>query len=123
MPSPTLIAFSPSSIPPTEATSAEPPYPITLAEKDVTLGFARLLRHELEIRGFAVTLLRDADTTLTLDQRATAANIAHAGIYISLHATSQGSGARVYTSLLPVEAPSKGIFHAWNAAQSPTLAA
>ena len=93
----------------------------TLAEKDVTLGFARLLRHELEIRGFAVTLLRDADTTLTLDQRATAANIARAGIYISLHATSQGSGARVYTSLLPVEAPSKGIFHAWNAAQSPTL--
>jgi N-acetylmuramoyl-L-alanine amidase len=93
----------------------------TLAEKDVTLGFARLLRHELEIRGFAVAMLRDADTTLTLDQRATATNLAHAGIYISLHAISQGSGARVYTSLLPVEAPSKGIFHAWNAAQAPTL--
>jgi N-acetylmuramoyl-L-alanine amidase len=93
----------------------------TLAEKDVTLGFARLLRHELETRGFAVTLLRDADTTLTLDQRATAANVARAGIYISLHATSQGTGARVYTSLLPVEAPSKGIFHAWNAAQAPAL--
>jgi N-acetylmuramoyl-L-alanine amidase len=93
----------------------------TLAEKDVTLGFARLLRHELEIRGFAVTLLRDADTTLTLDQRATAANVAHAGIYITLHATSQGGGARVYTSLLPVESPNKGIFHAWNAAQSPAL--
>ncbi|HSZ61668.1 MAG TPA: N-acetylmuramoyl-L-alanine amidase [Terriglobales bacterium] len=93
----------------------------TLAEKDVTLGFARLLRHELEIRGFAVTMLRDADTTLTLDQRATAANVARAGIYISLHATSQGNGARVYTSLLPVEAPSKGIFHAWNTAQAPVL--
>jgi len=93
----------------------------TLAEKNVTLGFARLLRHELEIRGFAVTLLRDADTTLTLDQRATATNVAHAGIYLSLHATSQGSGARVYTSLLPVESPSKGIFHAWNAAQAPAL--
>jgi N-acetylmuramoyl-L-alanine amidase len=93
----------------------------TLVEKNITLGFARLLRHELEIRGFAVTLLRDADTTLTLDQRAAAANVARAGIYISLHATSQGSGARVYTSLLPVEAPSKGIFHAWNAAQAPAL--
>ena len=93
----------------------------TLAEKDVTLGFARLLRHELEIRGFAVTMLRDADTTLTLDQRATAANVAHAGIYITLHATSQGTGARVYTSLLPVESPGKGIFHPWNAAQAPTL--
>jgi N-acetylmuramoyl-L-alanine amidase len=93
----------------------------TLAEKDVTLGFARLLRHELEIRGFAVAMLRDADTTLTLDQRATAANVAHAGIYIGLHATSQGTGARVYTSLLPVEAPSKGMFHAWNSAQAPAL--
>jgi N-acetylmuramoyl-L-alanine amidase len=93
----------------------------TLAEKDVTLGFARLLRHELEIRGFAVAMLRDADTTLTLDQRATAANVARAGICISLHATSQGNGARVYTSLLPVESPGKGIFHPWNAAQAPAL--
>lgn len=93
----------------------------TLAEKDVTLGFARLLRHELETRGFAVTLLRDADTSSTLDQRAAAANLARAGIYISLHAVSQGSGARVYTALLPVEGTSNGIFHPWNAAQSPAL--
>ena len=93
----------------------------TLAEKDVTLGFARLLRHELEIRGFAVVLLRDADTSLTLDQRASAANMSQAGIYISLHAASQGSGARVYTALLPVEGESKGIFHAWNTAQAPAL--
>jgi N-acetylmuramoyl-L-alanine amidase len=93
----------------------------TLAEKDVTLGFARLLRHELETRGFAVTLLRDSDITLTLDQRATASNVARAGIYITVHATSQGNGARVYTSLLPVESPSKGVFHSWNAAQAPAL--
>ena len=92
-----------------------------LAEKDVTLGFARLLRHELEIRGFAVALLRDADTNLTLDQRAAAANVARAAIYISLHAVSQGNGARVYTALLPVEGESKGVFHAWNAAQAPAL--
>jgi N-acetylmuramoyl-L-alanine amidase len=92
-----------------------------LAEKDVTLGFARLLRHELEVRGFAVALLRDADASLTLDQRAAAANGARAGIYISLHAVSQGSGARIYTSLLPVEGTSKGAFHAWNAAQAPAL--
>jgi N-acetylmuramoyl-L-alanine amidase len=92
-----------------------------LAEKDVTLGFARLLRHELETRGFAVALLRDADTTSILDQRAAAANVARAAIYISLHAVSQGSGARVYTALLPVEGASKGAFHAWNTAQAPTL--
>ncbi len=93
----------------------------TLAEKDVTLGFARLLRHELELRGFAVTLLRDADTSLTLDQRANAANVAHPAIYISLHAVSQGTGAGVYTVLLPVEGPGSGIFHPWNAAQAPVL--
>jgi N-acetylmuramoyl-L-alanine amidase len=92
-----------------------------LAEKDVTLGFGRLLRHELEIRGFAVALLREGDTTSSLDQRASAANVAHAGIYITLHAVSQGSGARVYTALLPVEGISKGTFHAWNAAQAPAL--
>ena len=93
----------------------------TLAEKDVTLGFARLLRHELENRGFAVILLRDADTASTLDQRAAAANVAGAGVYIALHAVSQGSGARVYTALLPVEGPSQGLFHPWNAAQVPAL--
>ncbi|MGA8538055.1 MAG: N-acetylmuramoyl-L-alanine amidase, partial [Terriglobales bacterium] len=93
----------------------------TLAEKDVTLGFARLLRHELETRGFAVTMLRDADTSSTLDQRAAAANAAGAGIYITLHAVSQGSGARIYTALLPVEGPSQGSFHPWNAAQAPAL--
>jgi len=93
----------------------------TLAEKDVTLGFARLLRHELEIRGFAVTLLRDADTSSTLDQRAAAANVTRAGIYITLHATSLGGGARVYTALLPVQGTSNGLFRPWNAAQSPAL--
>ena len=93
----------------------------TLAEKDVTLGLARLLRHELEARGFGVMLARDGDSTSTLDQRAVACNVAHAAIYITLHATSQGSGVRVYTALLPVEGSSKGAFHAWNAAQAPAL--
>ena len=92
-----------------------------IAEKDVTLGFARLLRHELETRGFAVNLLRNGDNSLTLDQRAEAANVAGAGIYISVHAISQGNGARVYTALLPAEGESKGVFHAWNSAQSAAL--
>jgi N-acetylmuramoyl-L-alanine amidase len=92
-----------------------------LAEKDVTLGFARLLRHELEARGFAVNLLRDTDTALSLDQRAATANVGRAAVYISLHAASEGTGTRVYTALLPVEGESKGIFRAWNAAQTPVL--
>jgi N-acetylmuramoyl-L-alanine amidase len=93
----------------------------TLAEKDVTLGFARLLRHELEQRGFSVVLLRDADINLALDQRAGTANAARAGIYIALHAASLGTGARVYTALLPVEGQDNGTFHAWNSAQARAL--
>jgi N-acetylmuramoyl-L-alanine amidase len=92
-----------------------------LAEKDVTLGFGRLLRQELSTRGFAVTLLREADSTVSQDQRAGTANAAGAGIYICLHAVSQGSGVGVYTALLPVEGESKGVFHAWNAAQTTAL--
>src|SRR5208283_5010395 len=92
-----------------------------LAEKDVTLGFGRLLRHELEVRGFAVLLLRDNDNTLPVDQRAGTANAARAAVYISLHAASQGNGALVYTALLPVEDANNGTFRAWNSAQSPAL--
>jgi N-acetylmuramoyl-L-alanine amidase len=94
----------------------------TVAEKNVTLGFARLLRHELEQRGFSVILSRDSDASVSLDQRAGMANAAHAAIFISLHAASLGTGARVYTSLLPVEGESKEAFHAWNVAQAPSLA-
>lgn len=93
----------------------------TLAEKNVTLGFARLLRHELEIRGFAVLMSRDGDSSVSLDQRAGTANAAQAAVYISLHAASQGERSGVYTALLPREGSSKGVFHAWNAAQAPVL--
>ena len=66
-------------------------------------------------------LLRDADTTIALDQRAAAANTARAGIYITVHATSLGNGVHVYTAMLPVEGQNRGTFHAWNAAQSSAL--
>src|SRR5262249_28852675 len=92
-----------------------------LAEKDVTLGFARLLRHELERRGLAVQMSREADNAVALDQRAGSANAGQAVAFISLHATSQGSGARVYTALLPREGESKGVFRAWNGAQEQAL--
>jgi N-acetylmuramoyl-L-alanine amidase len=95
----------------------------SLAEKTVTLGFARLLRHELERQGLAVVLLRDGDDTLTLDQRAGLANAARAAIFISLHAASQGTGARVYTAMLPNAGQDRGPFHAWDSAQAQALAA
>jgi N-acetylmuramoyl-L-alanine amidase len=89
-----------------------------LAEKDVTLAFARRLRQELEARGLATLLLRDGDTTLSLDQRASLTNSAHPAIYICLHAASQGNGLRVYTALVPAGAENLGPFLGWDTAQS-----
>lgn len=89
-----------------------------LLEKDVTLAFGRRLRQELETRGLATLLLRDSDSTLSLDQRASLTNSAHAAIYICLHATSQGDGVRVYAALVPPETENRGPFLSWDAAQA-----
>ncbi len=89
-----------------------------LAEKDVTLAFARRLRQELQAHGLTTLLLRDGDITLSLDQRANLTNAAHPTIYICLHAASQGDGARLYTALLPAGGENHGPFLDWNTAQS-----
>jgi N-acetylmuramoyl-L-alanine amidase len=92
-----------------------------IAEKDVTLAFALALRHELEVRGINTFMLRDTDTTLSVDQRASMVNSSHAAIYICLHAAGAGGGVRLYTALLPPAASSHGPFMDWNAAQAPYL--
>jgi N-acetylmuramoyl-L-alanine amidase len=92
-----------------------------LAEKDVTLAFARSLRQELQARGLRTLVLRDGDATLTLDQRATLANLAHPMIYICLHASSEGRGVRLYTAMLPANGVDKGLFLDWNTVQSSFL--
>ncbi len=89
-----------------------------LAEKDVTLGFARRLRQELDAHGLTTLLLRDGDMTLGLDQRANMSNAAHPSLYICLHATSQGAGVRLYTAVLPAGGENRGTFLDWNTAQS-----
>ena len=89
-----------------------------LAEKDVTLAFARRLRQELDGHAVATLLLRDGDATLSLDQRAALTNQAHPAIYICIHATSQGTGVRLYTALLPVGGANHGVFLDWDTAQS-----
>jgi N-acetylmuramoyl-L-alanine amidase len=94
----------------------------TLVEKDVTLAFARALRQEFVGKGFSATLLRDADTLLTAEQRAAAANAARPAIYISIHAASDGKGARIYTALLSPSVPDNGPFVAWDHAQNNSLA-
>jgi len=74
-----------------------------LAEKDVTLAFALRLRQQLQARGLTTLMLREGDTTMSLDQRANMTNAAHPAIYVCLHAASQGSGVRLYTALLRPE--------------------
>jgi len=94
----------------------------TLAEKDVTLSVARRLRQELASRGLLSPLVRDADATVTTDQRAAAVNSAHPALYISIHATSQGKGMRIYSALLPAENDGNhGPFLDWKTAQSAAL--
>jgi N-acetylmuramoyl-L-alanine amidase len=95
----------------------------TLAEKDVTLAFARRLRQELENRGIPTLVLRDSDANLSLDDRAYYANTTHAAVYVALHAASNGRGVRLYTALLPYTSEEdRGPFFSWTTAQRPALA-
>jgi N-acetylmuramoyl-L-alanine amidase len=90
----------------------------SLAEKDVTLAFARRLRQEFESRGITTFVLRDADINLALDERAALTNTTHPTIYVALHAASDGKGVRLYTALLPAGGENNGPFLAWDTAQA-----
>ncbi len=137
--SPTITA------PPTEAVvPSPPPAPLTyfavvdashggdeqgatlsaqLIEKDVTLALAQRLSQQLEAKGLPTLVVRDGDTTLTLDQRAQRVNQARPKIYLSVHASSLGHGARIFTSWLPPGTPeNNGAFLDWNSAQAGSLA-
>ena len=90
----------------------------TLAEKDVTLALARDLRQALESRGITTLAVRDADTNISLDDRAFFTNTTHAAVYIVLHAASSGHGVRIYTAMLPYSsAEDRGPFRSWPTAQ------
>ena len=92
-----------------------------LAEKDVTLAVARRLRLDLQAQGMPALLLRDGDSSLTLDQRAQVTNRTHPAIYISIHVSSHGMGVRLYSSLVPATENNLGIFLDWNSAQTAYL--
>lgn len=92
-----------------------------IPEKDVTLVLARRLRQELSARGLQTQLLRDSDITLSADQRAANVNALHPALYIVIHATSQGSGMRIYSALLPLGQDSRGPFLDWQTAQASAL--
>ena len=94
----------------------------TLAEKDVTVAFARRLRQELENRGISTLVLRDSDANLSLDERAFFTNTTHAAVYVALHAASNGHGVRLYTALLPYTSEDdRGPFRSWTTAQQSSI--
>ena len=88
-----------------------------LAEKDVTLAIARVFRSELTARGVNTMLVRDADVSMSLDQRAAMANASGAAIYICVHATTQGDHLGLYTAFIPAAGASRGPFLDWDSAQ------
>jgi len=89
-----------------------------LAEKDITLAFARRIRAELQNRGITTVMVRDADTALALQQRAEMANAAHATLFLTIHAGTMGSGVRVYSSMLTPSAEASVVFLPWETAQA-----
>lgn len=92
-----------------------------MAEKDVTLAWARRLRAALERDGIAVTLLRESDAALTAEQRAAAANAAHPAAFIAVHAGTGVRGVRVYTAHMPDTTQKPGSFLRWETAQAAFL--
>jgi N-acetylmuramoyl-L-alanine amidase len=59
-----------------------------LREKDVTLNLARALRPPLQAAGFRVLLTRDADLTLSLEERTARAEAGGGDLFVSLHANA-----------------------------------
>lgn len=139
---PATAAAPPATPSPTPAATGKPPAPeffvlidpshggddkgAVLApkifEKDLTLSLARLLRKELEERGISARLLRDSDTTISLEHRAELCNQQHEALYIALHAAEPGRGVRVYSSILAAPQPAVGSFLPWESAQSGAIA-
>lgn len=93
----------------------------TILEKDVSLALARRLRADLSVHGIVAELVRDADITLSTDDRAAEANSERPVLYICLHATSQSGGIRIYSALLGEARENVGPFVDWSTAQSASL--
>ena len=90
-----------------------------LPEKEITLSLARKLRQELQARHIAVSVLRDSDSDVTLEQRVLAANLARPSVFVSLHA-EPGGALRIYTPVLPASSGTpleRNTFLPWQSAQ------
>ena len=93
-----------------------------IAESDVVLSFARLVRISLEAQGLRVILTRQANEDPSFDDRSKLANAQHGDIFITLHVSSTGQvgTARVYSLPQPgaVGAPPRTGIVSWDHAQS-----
>lgn len=69
-------------------------------EKDIVIDIARRLRTALQEKGFKVTMTRDRDEFITLEERTAIATRAKADLFVSIHANSSPSrgvdGLEVY---------------------------
>ena len=95
-----------------------------LLEKDVVLALSIHLRSALAARGMHVVTTRENDANVSVEARAAAANHAHAGACVVLHATANGSGVHLYTpSLAQSSAPPGEPAHlsAWTTAGAPYI--
>jgi N-acetylmuramoyl-L-alanine amidase len=92
-----------------------------IKEKDVNLALARRLQHELQNKGIAAMLLRSADTTIAVDDRAIATNAAHPALYVCVHTANLGTGLRIFTALMNPGGVTTHKFLPWPQAQAPYL--
>lgn len=93
-----------------------------IAESDVVLSYARLVRISLEEQGLRVILTRQANEDPSFDDRSKLANAQHGDIFISLHVSSTGQPGTVRVYSLPQAAtasvpPHTGLI-SWDHAQS-----
>jgi N-acetylmuramoyl-L-alanine amidase len=97
-----------------------------IAESDVVLGFARLLRISLEAQGLRVLLTRQANEDPSFDDRSRIANAQRGAIFITLHVSSTGPAGTVRVYSLPQDAapalaaaysPTRPALIRWNNAQ------
>jgi N-acetylmuramoyl-L-alanine amidase len=93
-----------------------------IAESDVVLSFARLVRISLEAQGLRVILTRQANEDPSLDDRSKLANAQRGVIFISIHVSSTGQPGTVRVYSLPPEAAtgvsSRAGLLRWDRAQS-----
>jgi N-acetylmuramoyl-L-alanine amidase len=95
-----------------------------LAESDVVLSYARLVRISLEAQGLRVILTRQSNDDPSFDDRSKLANAQRGSIFLTLHVSSTGKPGtvRVYSlpqppvSADPAVAPRVGLL-SWDRAQ------